>query len=361
MTTKIGVFIGRFNPPHLGHLSVIEEALSNNDKLIIVIGSHKTTFSPRKLLSTEQVQNIILAGVSDPSRIEFASVRDNLYSDNEWVIDVRKQINYICSKIYDENKIISLYGFSKDQTSQYLKWFPFYHTIEALPFVNGGGELLHASDIRELIYKNSKSLDINIPYGNLPVSGLELTMGKPMATQFITELLSDNLERVLWISDEYWHYKSYKDAWSKAPYAPTFVTGDAVVFCNGCVLLIKRKFSPGKGCYALPGGFINQNETVKACILRELAEETKIDVPPAKLANSLKEIVLFDAPSRSMRGRTITNAGLIVLEETKIPKVKASDDAMGAIWMPLDMISRLEDKFFEDHFYIIMKLSVMLG
>ncbi len=62
-----------------------------------------------------------------------------------------------------------------------------------------------------------------------------------------------------------------------------------------------------------------------------------------------------------MRGRTITNAGLIVLEETKIPKVKASDDAMGAIWMPLDMLSRLEDKFFEDHYHIILSLQSKLG
>lgn len=349
MKTNIGIFIGRFNPPHLGHLHIIEDALANNDKLIIVIGSHKSTFSPQKLLSTEQVQYIILSSVSRPDDVIFVSVRDNLYSDSEWISDVQRQVLYVTSKI-NKSATLNLYGYNKDQTSQYLKWFPNYNVIPGSPFTINGN-IIHATDIRNLVYKQySEKLYIN-------ATMLETFMGNKMTTAFLKELSVDGFERLRWICEEYHHYNNYKKAWESAPYAPTFVTGDAVVVCNSnSILLIKRKHSPGKDCYALPGGFINQNETIEQCILRELMEETKINVPPGKLKNSLKHISVFDAPGRSLRGRTITHAGLIVLEEDTLPKLTASDDAVSASWVPLHKLPILEDKFFEDHYHIITSL-----
>lgn len=358
---KYGIFIGRFNPPHLGHLSIIEQAIQENDKVLLIIGSDKSTHSPKKLLNTEQVQHIIRDGVSDSSKIIFASVRDNLYSDSDWVLDVRKQINISTNTGERSFKEYTLYGFSKDQTSQYLKWFPFYKTKEAQPYYGFDGQVINATDLRNKTYECFRnSHGKGHVFEELMLQSVEPYMGMDMYDSFMQQIAWDNYETLEWITEEYLKYAAYKSAWKTAPFPPVFVTGDAVVFCNGCVLVIRRKFSPGKGCYALPGGFINQNETVRKCILRELAEETKIDVPPGKLDNSLKEIVLFDAPGRSLRGRTITNAGLIVLDEQKLPKVKGSDDADGAEWLPLERLPQLEDRFFEDHYHIVMSLTRFL-
>lgn len=354
MKTNIGIFIGRFNPPHLGHLHIIEDSLANNDKLIIVIGSHKSTFSPQKLLSTEQVQYIILSSVSKPDNIIFVSVRDNLYSDSEWISDVQRQVLYVSSKI-NKSATLNLYGYDKDQSSQYLKWFPNYNVISSLPFTIND-KIIHATDIRNLVYRQyieKMYVDINL---------LEPLMGNKFASAFLKELALDSFNRLRWICEEYQHYNNYKKAWDSAPYAPTFVTGDAVVICNNnSILLIKRKHSPGKDCYALPGGFINQNETIEQCILRELMEETKINVPTGKLRNSLRTVTVFDAPKRSLRGRTITHAGLIVLEEETLPKLTASDDAVSASWVPLHKLPILEDKFFEDHYHIILAMKAKLN
>ena len=117
--------------------------------------------------------------------------------------------------------------------------------------------------------------------------------------------------------------------------------------------MIKRKSAPGEGLYALPGGFLNQNERIVDGAIRELKEETKIKVPDKVLIGSIKAKEVFDAPDRSLRGRTITHAFYIELDDITPPKVKGSDDALVAEWIPLSNISGMQDKLFEDHGAII--------
>ena len=105
------------------------------------------------------------------------------------------------------------------------------------------------------------------------------------------------------------------------------VTVDIVV-CRGelsDVLLIQRKHAPFEGCWALPGGFVEMEETLEAAALRELQEETGVsDV-------ALIEVGVFGAPFRDPRGRVITIAYAAVLEEPSL-NVKAGSDASAAAW-----------------------------
>ena len=109
---------------------------------------------------------------------------------------------------------------------------------------------------------------------------------------------------------------------------------------------------PGAGLWALPGGFLDQDETLLDGAIRELKEETKIKVPVPVLKGSIKSQKTFDNPRRSLRGRTITTAFFIDLgfSET-MPKVKGADDAEVARWVPFKDINPAE--VFEDHFAII--------
>jgi bifunctional NMN adenylyltransferase/nudix hydrolase len=150
---------------------------------------------------------------------------------------------------------------------------------------------------------------------------------------------------------EYKMVKKYKEAWKAAPFPPTFMTVDAVVVQSGHILLVKRGDMPGKGLWALPGGFLNQDETMLDGAIRELKEETKIKVPVPVLKGSIKESKTFDAPNRSSRGRTITQAFFIDLGVGELPKVKGSDDAEKAFWVPFNKVR--QEKLFEDHFHII--------
>ena len=125
---------------------------------------------------------------------------------------------------------------------------------------------------------------------------------------------------------------------------------------SGHVLMIKRKACPGMGLWALPGGFLNQNERILDGMIRELKEETGIKVPVPVLIGNIKGQQVFDDPNRSLRGRTITHAFFIELPAGELPHIKGMDDAEKAKWIPLSFIR--EEELFEDHYQI---LNTFLG
>lgn len=107
------------------------------------------------------------------------------------------------------------------------------------------------------------------------------------------------------------------------------VTVDMVVLTDdGAVLLIKRKAEPFKECWALPGGFIDIDETLADAAARELEEETGLS------GVELTQLRAFDRPDRDPRGRTIAVAFLARVSGR--PEPRAGDDAADARWMRLD-------------------------
>ncbi len=110
------------------------------------------------------------------------------------------------------------------------------------------------------------------------------------------------------------------------------VTTDCVIFCatpqGTKILLIKRKNGPFEGQWALPGGFLEDDEPLETGAKRELQEETGV------IVENLRQLKTFGAPGRDPRGRTlsITYWGEIKKEE----RVSGSDDAADAKWFRID-------------------------
>ena len=100
------------------------------------------------------------------------------------------------------------------------------------------------------------------------------------------------------------------------------------------VLLIKRAKNPFKDAWALPGGFVDENETLEYAALRELKEETGVsDV-------FIEQLFTFGTPGRDPRGRVVTVAyySLINLAEHKIG---ADTDAQDVKWFPINSLPPL--------------------
>jgi 8-oxo-dGTP diphosphatase len=116
------------------------------------------------------------------------------------------------------------------------------------------------------------------------------------------------------------------------------VTVDIVIFTlrKGTlqVLLVKRGVPPFEGQYAIPGGFIREDESLEEAALRELHEETGVRNV------FLEQLYTFGDPKRDPRGRVITVAYYALITSEKLSLV-AGADAAEAQWFPASSLPPL--------------------
>ena len=113
------------------------------------------------------------------------------------------------------------------------------------------------------------------------------------------------------------------------------VTADCVVIteeANPKVLLIERGNEPYKGCWAIPGGFMNMDETTGQTAIRELEEETGMKV------SRVCQIGAYTKVDRDPRGRVITIAYYALVRKAE---VRGGDDARTARWFPIQAVPQL--------------------
>ena len=115
-------------------------------------------------------------------------------------------------------------------------------------------------------------------------------------------------------------------------YPRPMLTVDIAVFqqCGAQVqvLLIQRRQDPCAGSWALPGGFVNMDETLEQSAVRELEEETGLVVP------DLVQVHTYGDQGRDPRGRVISVAHTALLAGSAELPLRAGSDAAAAGWFP---------------------------
>ncbi len=346
-----GVFIGRFQPLHIGHEHVIRQALEQVSRVIVLVGSANVAPNPRNPFTFEQ-RAAMLRSAFGPEiaeeRLVVEPLNDHLYSDTAWVTEVQRRVNAIVVEagnghgfrnLGSKDFRVALAGYGKDASSYYLKLFPEWDNVK----IDSLFGTFSSTDVRGRYFQR-------IP--EVPASILSAGVAAWLEEFKLSESFRTLLQEAEYLVE-------YPKQWGSGP----FVTADAVVVQSGHILLIERGRLPGKGLLALPGGFVDPHERIRDAAIRELREETAISdgkgqIPPAMLASFVEDhrTRVFDAPNRSLRGRVITHAFLFRLpERRKLFRVKGSDDAAHAQWYRLGDLS--PEMFFEDHWSIIEEMA----
>jgi 8-oxo-dGTP diphosphatase len=124
------------------------------------------------------------------------------------------------------------------------------------------------------------------------------------------------------------------------PHSDIKVAVDAIVFGYGrtegvSILLIQRKYPPFKNSWAIPGGFVLNDESLEEAVRRELQEETGIEV------NYLEQLYTFGQPKRDPRQRVISVAYFALVKSSLFQQLKASTDAENAQWFNIKSLPAL--------------------
>ncbi|MCF6766049.1 bifunctional nicotinamide-nucleotide adenylyltransferase/Nudix hydroxylase [Thiotrichales bacterium 19S3-7] len=335
MKYSFGVFIGRFQPLHTGHLHVINHALTQCQKLILLVGSSNRARSIRNPFSFKERKQMILADLQstgiDIERILLEPVDDYYYDEQAWIDDVKIAVN----RHINTNDKVVLVGHNKDSSSYYLALFPNWQYQEVDNF-----KQLNATEFR-----NDYFIEGKLTKGYL----IKGQAGYAIDGAYSFLLKFEQTASYQLLKEEYIYVSAYKESWRGVPYPVIFNTLDSLVICCEHILLIKRGGLPGKDQYALPGGFLEVDERITSGILRELAEETQLKLSQKEI----NFIEYFDHPERSVLGRVITHLGVFDLAQEKLPKVHAADDAKDVMWISFDELYALRDQFFDDHYQII--------
>ncbi|QDH49089.1 hydrolase [Pantoea phage Phynn] len=345
------VVIGRFQPFHNGHVKMVSEALAESKTVYVLIGSALSFPNVRNPLTASERQSMITSWAvstmdpKDSSRIVFRHIPDFLYNEEKWKTSIRTAIEET------SGDKIGIYGYYKDKDSYWLKSFGWEHR-EVEPYlvsVPGDSESsyeINATEIRAELFAHKNGWDYK----------LRNRVPRSVISRLDTWMNGDTFWRLIYEND---HWEREREKFRNYPYKGTLNcnTADAVVVCNNHLLVIERKYHPGQGSYALPGGHKNDNESFLDCAIRELLEEVRIKVPEKVIRGSIRNSMLFDHPLRSYMFCKPTVAQYIKLEpnnDGSLPRIAGgADDAADAFWMPLHQVVKYQDKFFDDHFQIV--------
>lgn len=337
----VAVYVGRFQPFHVGHLALLRRALALAPLCVVVIGSANQARTPKNpFTAAERAQMIGQALSADEhARLRFLPVRDH-YDQARWVAAVRQGVAALLAA---EGKPppagVVLVGHFKDATSDYLSAFAGWSvgSVERVDVADG-------TQLRNTLFSSS-------------AAAMEATLAAlsaqvpPSTLVFLRDWVAlPHFERLV---HEWRLLNEHHAAWANTPAAPVFVTADAVVGCAAQVLLIRRAHAPGAGLLAVPGGLIGARETAYQSCLRALKQATHLAVPDETMRHCLRGSAVFDHPDRSLRGRTLSHAFHFDLAERVLPAVRPGDAAQPVHWWPVAQLLAVEDQFHEDNFHML--------
>jgi bifunctional NMN adenylyltransferase/nudix hydrolase len=359
------IYIGRFQPCHLGHGFVVDTALNHSKRVIIMVGSANRPRTDSNPWTFQERASMIRASYPDisPERLIILPLDDVDYNDLEWLGNVQRKLDETILEYGNNHSAVHLdgtgdmrvgvIGFEKDPSSYYLGLFPQWEKF----LLKEQWGTLSATQVRQNYFQKAPIL----PHDLCP---------EPVIDYMKRFMLTKEFRYVL---NEVEGLAKHHAKWPKLPYPLQTVTVDAVCTQAGHILLVTRDQVPGVGLLALPGGHV---ETRKGDsfenVLHELMEEA---APMDKWGekNGGKAIPMgrlrgcytgyerrFDKPGRDPRGYYLTTAFRFVFPGGKLWDVQPDGvEVSKAAWYPIGSLR--PEMFFADHYFIIQQMLAQTG
>lgn len=350
------VFIGRFQMFHNGHLGVALAAFEHGQKLIMVMGSADAARTAKNPWTAAERQAMIREALSEAGvpadRVLMGSVVD-FHNNSRWGAAVNAEVNRLIALDGRDPSTarVQIIGCHKegDRSTYYLDTFPQW----APQIEVSHAEVMAATDMRNHYYANTPEDDAQVCAHVPPAvyAQLKAFRNQPAYAAMVREDIK---------------IKATKAKYGEGP----TVALDCIIFCGGRVLLIRRKYAPGEGLYAFPGGMLEKGETLLDGALRELDEETGLKVSKDVLRQAVRTRRVYDEVGRDPRGTVISHAFGFVLPPkdwtpgdslspevaplSAMPEVipTGGDDACETLWLTHAEAIALRHRFFLDHHHI---------
>ncbi|RYD54477.1 MAG: hypothetical protein EOP83_22110, partial [Verrucomicrobiaceae bacterium] len=193
-SVALGIFIGRFQFFHFGHLDAIIQGLRSCNFLAVLLGSAnqpRTYFNP---FSWEERAEMIMGSLPEElrSRVICLPLEDSTYNNNAWILNVQEQAEEArLSFGLPEDATIGLVGHKKDGTSYYLNMFPLWEEVAVVNTTN-----YSSTPLREQYFLTSDPLD----QGVLPAPVID----------WLVDFENAQPEAYETIKAEYLHVQKYK-------------------------------------------------------------------------------------------------------------------------------------------------------
>jgi nicotinamide-nucleotide adenylyltransferase len=291
---KRGIFIGRFQPLHIGHLSVIDDMndAKDLDEIIIGIGTAQCSHTLYNPFSAEERREMIERSINISKPYTIINIPD-INDFPKWVSHVESLAPKF-DVIYSGNTIVKTLF---EERGYEVRSGEFSHNISA-------------TEIRKMMIEGSS-------WGDYVPEGVREVIAEIRGVQRLRNIA--------------------------ARYMQPAVTADMIInYKDQGIVLIKRKDEPFKDCWALPGGHINTGlESIEETAVRETKEETSLDV---KL-NNINLLGVYSNPGRDPRGPYHSTA-FYTKVESGIPI--AADDAL-----EVGIFKIIPDKLAFDHKIIL--------
>lgn len=335
-----GVLIGRFQPLHFGHIRTIKEALKVFDEVRILVGSANCPRSFHNPWTFEERKTMIEDALSSEELLKVT-----IYpSDNHWN-DVAWSKSIPSAHQWQSKDKASLICPAKDGgTRKYLKDIVRHNpgVYEKLWEPTNPWFQLHSTDLRSVIFN---------PFFEDGVikDGLKQFVYPDTITQILEWRHSSKFEYQRLCRELDYHTR-YKTELKNFP--RNELTADLCLFnkSGDKVLMIKRGRPPGELLWALPGGFVDQDETTLQAAYREFEEETRHALDP-----NVHRVIgrdVFDEPSRSFRARivSVTTFAQLTVDESELTLLPSLPETLEVEWKMPQAI-----ECFEDHYTIIQR------